>query len=389
MTQHKIKFIFLTCLTFLAPMMAWAQEVKDAATGVAPIKSSYNFDINTALTIVAALLLFPIFAAAKTFIIGAANYNKTKKSGPSNITKSGLVLIMLFSSQLLFAQTKAAPELISGTFFTYLILIVIAIEIALIMFLSSSTSGFIHSITHESIGAEYVEAPSLIQRFKNLWNKSNNFIPIEEESKLDTGHSYDGIRELDNITPPWFTAAFLGTILFGIVYLYTRHVSHTAPLQIQEYETAMAQAEEEKNEFLATQSNNIDENTVRLLTGPDVEAGKAIFLQKCVACHSENGASKPGGVGPNLTDDHWIHGGSVQNIFASIKNGWPEKGMISWKDQIAPKQMAQIASFIKSIKGTVAAGGKEPQGEVYTESAAATTTDTAAAKPAVADTLKK
>jgi cytochrome c oxidase cbb3-type subunit 3 len=75
----------------------------------------------------------------------------------------------------------------------------------------------------------------------------------------------------------------------------------------------------------------------------------------------------PGGVGPNLTDDHWIHGGSIASIFKTIKYGWPEKGMISWKDQLTPNQIAQLSSFIRSIAGSNPPGAKEPEGDVWVE----------------------
>jgi cytochrome c oxidase cbb3-type subunit 3 len=208
---------------------------------------------------------------------------------------------------------------------------------------------------------------------------------MEEEAKIDTGHSYDGIRELDNVTPPWFTTAFLLTIVFGLVYLYRYHVAHSAPLQVEEFKTEMAVAEADKVKFLATQSNNVDESNVKELGAADIAEGKKIFTEKCVACHQAHGGSMPGGVGPNLTDDYWLHGGSIVDVFKTIKYGWPEKGMISWKDQMTPNQMAQTASFVLSLKGTNPPNAKEPQGELYTAVAAAakdttTTKDTITVK---------
>ncbi|MBC7653864.1 MAG: c-type cytochrome, partial [Oligoflexus sp.] len=86
----------------------------------------------------------------------------------------------------------------------------------------------------------------------------------------------------------------------------------------------------------------------------------ALFIQNCVACHGENAQ---GVVGPNLTDEYWIHGGKISNIFKTIKYGVPEKGMISWEKQMSPKQMAEVSNYVKSLKGTNPANPKEPQGD--------------------------
>jgi cytochrome c oxidase cbb3-type subunit 3 len=84
----------------------------------------------------------------------------------------------------------------------------------------------------------------------------------------------------------------------------------------------------------------------------------------CAPCHGNAGE---GSVGPNLTDDYWLHGGSVQSIFKTIKYGVPEKGMKSWKEDLSPAQMAQVTSYIKSLRGTNPPNPKEHQGVLYIE----------------------
>jgi cytochrome c oxidase cbb3-type subunit 3 len=107
----------------------------------------------------------------------------------------------------------------------------------------------------------------------------------------------------------------------------------------------------------------VDENSVKLLTAADdLAAGKTVFLTTCFACHGRSGE---GGVGPNLTDEYWLHGGSIQEVFKTIKYGWPDKGMKSWKDDYSPVQIAQIASFVKSLAGTNPANAKPPQGTLF------------------------
>ena len=91
-------------------------------------------------------------------------------------------------------------------------------------------------------------------------------------------------------------------------------------------------------------------------------AGETIFLSKCASCHGQLGE---GGVGPNLTDRYWVHGGSISDIFATIKYGVPEKGMISWQSQLRPKNMQQVASFIKTLEGTDPPNQKDKEGTLY------------------------
>ena len=128
-------------------------------------------------------------------------------------------------------------------------------------------------------------------------------------------------------------------------------------------------------------ANKVDENTVVYLKDvADIDAGKKIYTTACVACHL---ADAGGSVGPNLTDDYWIHGGSIKDIFKTLKYGWPEKGMKSWKDDYTPQQLAQITSYVKSLVGTKPAKPKEPQGVLYEEKAAG-----ADSTKAVSDTSK-
>src|SRR5690606_11672795 len=135
--------------------------------------------------------------------------------------------------------------------------------------------------------------------------------------------------------------------------------------QIEEFQIEMAQAEKEKAQYLATQDEMVDETTVTLLLDPsDLEAGKKLFNTNCVLCHMED---MGGGIGPNLVDEYWIHGGSVKDVFSVIKYGVREKGMVPWKDDLSPKQIAQVASYILSMQGTTPANPKEPQGELYKE----------------------
>ncbi|MFN7119407.1 MAG: cbb3-type cytochrome c oxidase N-terminal domain-containing protein [Saprospiraceae bacterium] len=219
------------------------------------------------------------------------------------------------------------------------------------------------------------ETESLWTRLYKRWT---NVVPVEREEEIVLHHNYDGIRELDNSLPPWWVALFVITIVFSGVYMVYYHWGGSGPSSAEEYTMEVEKAQVAVEAYLAKQANNVDETNVTALNDEQsISLGKTIYDSKCVACH---GAAGEGGVGPNLTDDYWLHGGSVQDIFKTIKYGVPEKGMIPWSDQIRPADMQRVASFILSLHGTNPPNGKEPQGEKF--QASPTPSDSTAAQQA-------
>ncbi|NHA03350.1 c-type cytochrome [Mucilaginibacter sp. HC2] len=193
-----------------------------------------------------------------------------------------------------------------------------------------------------------------------VWEKLLSLKPLAEEQELLIAHDYDGIQELDNPIPAWFMYLFYGTITFAVGYLLNYHVFKTGQLQYAEYRTEMAQADIEKKAFLSKAANRVDENTVKLVHDPAVIAsGQAIFKSTCAPCHGEHAQ---GNVGPNLTDDYWLHGGKINDLFKTIKYGVLSKGMPTWEKQLSPKQISDVANFIESLHGSNPAGAKAPQG---------------------------
>ncbi|WP_035899825.1 cbb3-type cytochrome c oxidase N-terminal domain-containing protein [Leeuwenhoekiella sp. MAR_2009_132] len=205
--------------------------------------------------------------------------------------------------------------------------------------------------------------------FKNAYAKLWKVKPIEEESEIILDHNYDGIQELDNKLPPWWVYGFYASILFAIVYMIRFEVLD-GDSQIDEYEQAIAQAKIEIAEYKRTAKNLVDENSVELLTdASDLNAGKTIFNTSCVACHKADGG---GGIGPNLTDAYWILGGGIKNVFHTISEGGRAgKGMIAWKTDLKPAEIAQVASYVLSLQGTTPAEPKEPQGDLWEDVPAA------------------
>ncbi|MBX3007266.1 MAG: c-type cytochrome [Melioribacteraceae bacterium] len=232
-------------------------------------------------------------------------------------------------------------------------LIVTLVLITFIMWLA-----FIYSEKEDNNG-ELFTAP-----FKKLLQKISNSVPLEKEQEILLHHDYDGIKELDNRIPPWFNFLFYGTIAWGIIYMMVFHVFDNGQVQANEYNSEMQQAAIER-QILLKSGALISEETVAVMTdAATLSEGKDIYVKNCVSCHGSGGE---GLVGPNLTDDYWIHGGGIKNIFKVIKFGVPAKGMISWQTQLDPSKMQAVSNYILTLHGTNPANGKVPEGEKWVE----------------------
>lgn len=225
--------------------------------------------------------------------------------------------------------------------------------IYLVNILATITKQMNYSPENEALEAE-IKAQPLLNRLLSLK-------PLTHEKKLLLEHSFDGIQELDNPTPPWFNFLFYGTIVFGAFYMLFYHVVSSGNVQEEEYKTEVAIAEKAKEAYMAKFANSINESNVTMLTdAAPLAEGKNLYIKYCLACHGEYGEGK---VGPNLTDEYWLHGGTIANIFHTIAEGVPQKGMISWKKQLNPLQIQQVSSYILSLQGTNPPNAKAPEGE--------------------------
>ncbi len=355
---------------------------------IAPSKTVSVFfnPLFIALLIIAILLLIAIIIFAD--VVKAAAYNRREvektKSPSSQILKSILVLAFVsFGSNRMIGQTTVESSiqqmgdsyygLDSTTFYVMISLIAIEVFVAASLYgISMQLLGV--SERKEQKAAErakaHVKQPSLIE-------KINASVAIEQEEDIMLDHNYDGIRELDNNLPPWWKYGFYLTIVFAVVYLFHYHVSRTGKLQIQEYEDQLTEAKLQAEEYKKKSANLVDENNATLLLDEgSLVAGKAIFMDNCAACHGRSGE---GGVGPNLTDDYWLHQGGIKDIFKTVKYGWPEKGMKSWQQDLGAKQIHEVASYIISLYGTHPANAKEKQGELYRENTGSDSTQVIAA----------
>lgn len=208
--------------------------------------------------------------------------------------------------------------------------------------------------------AETVEErePSYWER---IWALLNGHKEMKYEEDILLNHAYDGIHELDNRLPPWWLYGFYVSIFFGVLYLFNYHIFGYKPLSAEAYEISMQEAEEEVNAYLASMALNVDEHSVEyLLDDARITNGRSLFNKHCVACHAMDGG---GGVGPNLTDAYWLHGGEIADVFKTVKYGVPAKGMRSWRTDLTPTEIQNVSTYILTLQGTTPLQPKDPQGD--------------------------
>lgn len=205
--------------------------------------------------------------------------------------------------------------------------------------------------------------------FKKIVDKLMDSAPLEKEAEIIMDHNYDGIQELDNTLPPWWKYGFYASIVFAIIYL-VRFEILGADNQYVELEKEVAAATIAIEEYKKTAKDLIDADNVVLLTeASDLKAGEGIYNTLCVACHRMDGG---GGIGPNLTDEYWILGGGIKNIFNTISEGGRSgKGMVSWKQSLKPSEIQQVASYVMSLSANNPVDGKDPEGEIWNDDSAA------------------
>ncbi|QQS36843.1 MAG: c-type cytochrome [Ignavibacteriales bacterium] len=234
----------------------------------------------------------------------------------------------------------------------------VAFFIFLIIFLM--ILGFLYYGMGEGEVVE-VKKVSAFKKFRQFVTRS---VPMEKEDDILLDHNYDGIKELDNRVPPWFSYLFYFTILFAVYYMLDYHVFATSKLSGDEYLEEVQIAADKMAELMKSGALVNEETVTAVFDEASVLSGKKIYDVNCVACHSADGG---GLVGPNLTDEYWIHGGGIKNVFKTIKYGVPAKGMISWQAQLNARQIQEVASFILTLKGTNPVNPKQPEGAIYTE----------------------
>ncbi len=312
-----------------------------------------------AMTLIALMILLGVIIGVLSSVLLGVSDLRRKQVKVGNIT---MLLLLLTVGQSLYAQMEAgttalpAAKIMIGGLTQdafYIMVSVLFLEMFIILALLINIRLILNQ--QPELRKKASEAKD---KKVNWWDALNRFRPITEEAQLDLGHEYDGIRELNNRLPPWWLYGFYVTILFSAVYLWRFHVSHAAPGSAEEYDQAVAKAEQSIQAYLKKKGEAVDENSfVWMRAEEDLASGKGIFLKSCATCHKDHGG---GDVGPNLTDDYWIHGNDAKSVFKVVRYGI--NAMPSWQNQYSNKQIAQVVSYLRTLHGTNPGGAKAAEG---------------------------
>lgn len=378
----KIKNISLFILATVLSLSAFAQPT------LLPAKPEVTNYMQMLMVTVAILLVVVIWILTRVLLMVSKQALSLSKAGRKVMMIFVVVMGSMFTKKS-FAQAADASadgstiassvDFYGGvsynTFWTMstVILLELLVIFLLVLFIKNIFRS-IHPVEKIIVQGKLQSGSWMIRTWHRLDKQFfTKAIPLEKEADMLLDHDYDGIKELDNALPPWWKYGFYITIVVAVFYIFKFEVWHTGMNPTQEYAEEMSAAKIQTDAYLASAKENVDENSVVQLDAAGAAAGKEIFTKTCVACHLAEGQ---GSVGPNLTDEYWIHGGGVKDIFKTIKYGYPDKGMQSWQTTYSPVQMQQLATYIRTLKGTNPPNPKAPQGDLYKE--VAVITDSAA-----------
>ena len=366
MLKNKNTFLLLLATVFTAS--AYAQPTLLPAK---PVVTNY---MEILMITVALLLVVVVWVLANVLMMVSKKAVEHAKSNPKIMMIFVVVMGSMFAKKG-FAQTTVAisdttTQVVSTDFYGgvsyntfWTMATVISLELLIVFILVLFIKNIFRSIhpLEKIIVEGKLQSDSWLIRTWHRLDKQffTKAIPLEKEADMLLDHDYDGIKELDNALPPWWKYGFYITIAVAVFEVW-----HSGMNPTQEYAAEMTAAKIQTDAYLAAAKDNVDENSVTDLDSKGAAAGKEIFTKTCVACHLAEGQ---GSVGPNLTDDYWIHGGSIKEIFKTIKYGFPDKGMQSWQSTYSPVEMQQLASYIRTLKGTNPPNPKAPQGDLYKE----------------------
>jgi len=292
--------------------------------------------------------------------------NKLSSFHPASSKKWIAMLLILTLANGAFAQG------VSNETSFMLIVGLVGVMAALLLIVAIYVLRVLSAIVKSEDEKQAKEKGVVLEPSESLWQRilliANNRVDMKDEGEIIMDHDYDGIKELNNHLPPWWTYLFYATVVFSIIYVAVYHFTESLPLQEEEYQIEMAEATAMAQIRLAASQADgtaFSEEDLKLSTDPYILAsGGKVFAQQCAICHKPDGG---GSIGPNLTDEYWIHGGDIKDIFSVTKVGVPDKGMISWEAILSPTQIRDVSNYIISLKGSNPPGAKSPQGELYKE----------------------
>ncbi|MGV1011720.1 MAG: cbb3-type cytochrome c oxidase N-terminal domain-containing protein [Flavobacterium sp.] len=303
-----------------------------------------------------------------------------KKLIPSYV-RVPLIFAMVFGAMEYFIDSGDQPAFIKYPMVLLFLGVFLFLLVAIEIVMNAVDNVTYHLLTEEQ-KKQLEEAQSIpfteSTFYQDLLKKLTRSKEIEQEADVMLDHDYDGIKELDNVLPPWWVYLFYSCIVFAFVYLIRFEIIGDYD-QKSEFETEMAEAKIAVEEYKKTAPDQMDKEKVTLLTdAASIAEGKTIFTTNCVACHR---ADAGGQIGPNLTDDMWINGGGIKNVFNTLMEGGRDgKGMISWKSTIKPSDLQKVASYVLSLQGSNPKEPKptEPEAKLWVEEGASKTKATTA-----------
>ena len=185
---------------------------------------------------------------------------------------------------------------------------------------------------------------------------------LKGEESLVLDHEYDGIKELDHPLPNWWLWIFYLTIAFSIPYAIY-YMTGMGPTLSQELASDLEQIAKVQAAAPKPAEAGLEKLIAALKDPSQIESGKTAFIAKCAACHGDKGQ---GLIGPNLTDDYWLHGeGKAKDVIKVVSEGVLDKGMPAWGQVVSPDELVHLTAFIHSLRGTNPAGAKEAQGAMH------------------------
>ena len=373
---HMLKYL-LALIAFASAPHAMAQTTEAAKTE-APLNV-----IVFVFVAIALILAFVIWGLGNVLLTLTHEMIKKRKA-VLPLTLLAVFVLPGFSSYGQDAEVVAAATNYGGLSATsfWILVAVLFIEIVAITFLVFMIRRVQAELQPQAEASE--------STLRAWWRKIDNrfftkAVPVEREHDILIDHDYDGIRELDNSLPPWWKYGFYITIFASVIYLLHFHVLGSGKDPHQEYVFEMERAAAQVQAFQEKDPGKIDESDLKMPDAAGLAAGATIYNTSCWSCH---GKQLEGGAGPNLTDNYWIHKGSLTDVYMSIKHGYPDKGMQAWEKNFSPKEINQLAGYIKSMAGSNPPNAKLPQGDLFIEEGGTTAADSTVAKDSTSITKK-
>lgn len=302
------------------------------------------------MMVIQIVLLYVISGVYKSL---TANVSIWKKYLPSQKAVGAIALVAMLTGFDVFAAGSESSGFVLDSSLEMLLISINAFLLLVIIILLVNVKKITNALQASS-DEEVVEADV----FSSIG--FTDAVAIENENTILLDHDYDGIHELDNNLPPWWLWGFYITIFFAFVYMWYYLGSERRLVGDNEFVAEMQVAKEEAE----ARGASVDESTVSFLTSEaDLATGNDIFQNNCAACHTPTGG---GSIGPNLTDEFWLHGGGIKEVFTTVKYGVTGTSMVSWQEQLSPTDMQKVASFVLSLKGTNPEGAKAPEGDKWT-----------------------